>query len=247
MKGLEITDLRASLNGKEILKGVSLRVAPGELHAVMGPNGSGKSTLSYVVMGKPGYEVTGGDIRLDGESILGMRTDERARAGLFLGFQYPVEVPGVKVSSFLKTAADKKSGKPVDVIEFQERIESAISSVGLGKEFASRPLNEGFSGGEKKRVEVVQMKMLKPRIAIMDETDSGLDIDSLKSVASAIRSMVSPDTGVLVITHYERILRYLSPDFVHVFIDGKIVQSGGKDLAGELEAKGYAWAHEGSL
>jgi Fe-S cluster assembly ATP-binding protein len=213
----------------------------------MGPNGSGKSTLAYALMGHPAYEITEGDIRLDGESILELEADERAQRGLFLAFQYPHAVPGVTVASFLRSAvnamrkaANDGEDDPVKIPEFRKQLDEAMKQLQVPKEMAGRYLNDGFSGGEKKRVEILQMAMLRPRIAVLDETDSGLDIDALRVVASGVRNLVGPETGALVITHYQRILNYVKPDFVHVFVDGRIVREGGPELAEQLEAEGYA-------
>ncbi|HLT58896.1 MAG TPA: Fe-S cluster assembly ATPase SufC [Limnochordales bacterium] len=240
---LEIRDLRVSIEGKEILKGLNLTVRGGEVHALMGPNGSGKSTLAYTLMGHPRYVVEDGEILMDGEDLLEMEPDERARRGLFLAFQYPVEIPGVTVANFLRTAynAIHGNGQEISVLEFHKKLKEEMAALEIDEEFAGRYLNEGFSGGEKKRHEILQMAMLKPRIAIMDETDSGLDIDALKIVAEGVNRQRSDQLGVLVITHYQRILRYLQPDYVHILLDGQIVRSGGRELAEELEAKGYDW------
>jgi Fe-S cluster assembly ATP-binding protein len=244
---LEIKDLHvATEDGTEIVRGVDLAVSPGEVHAIMGPNGSGKSTLAYALMGHPAYEITGGDIVLDGESILEMDADERAQRGLFLAFQYPHAVPGVTVASFLRSAVNavrkaRAGGEedPVKVAEFRKDLTAAMEKLKVPKEMAGRYLNDGFSGGEKKRVEILQMAMLKPRIAVLDETDSGLDIDALRIVAGGVQGLVGPDMGAIVITHYQRILNYISPDFVHVFVDGRMVEEGGPELAHKLEAEGY--------
>lgn len=242
---LEIRGLHAGLDGREILKGLDLKVRQGEMHALMGPNGSGKSTLSNVILGHPKYRVFKGDILLNGESILGLSPDKRAKKGLFLGFQYPVEVPGVRLGSFLKTAHAQIHGPDaIDVADFFHLVEDKMRILGMDSSFGGRYLNEGFSGGEKKRAEILQLLVLGPRIAILDETDSGLDIDALKAVAQAVNTYRSPETGVLLITHYQRVLRYIQPDFVHVLIDGKIVRSGGGDLAGKLEELGYGWLRE---
>lgn len=238
---LVIKDLHAGVEGKEILKGVDLRVKQGEVHALMGPNGSGKSTLSNVVMGNPKYAVTKGSVAVGGKDILGMRPDERAKLGLFLSFQYPLEIHGLTFSRFLQAAY--KAQHPLEAmnpIKFREKLKEAGVKLGMGSDFIERELNVGFSGGEKKRAEILQMMVLKPKIAIMDETDSGLDIDSLKLVAGAVNSTRSPEFGALVITHYKRILSYLKPDFVHVMYKGQIVKSGGPEMADELEEKGYA-------
>jgi Fe-S cluster assembly ATP-binding protein len=244
---LELKNLRVALeDGTEIVKGVDLAVSPNEVHAVMGPNGSGKSTLAYALMGHPAYEITEGEILFDGENIVELGADERAQRGLFLAFQYPHAVPGVTVTSFLRSAinAIRKAkaggeGDPVAIPEFRKELLAQMDRLKVSRELASRYLNDGFSGGEKKRVEILQMAMLKPRIAILDETDSGLDIDALKIVASGVKELVGPEMGALVITHYQRILDYITPDFVHVFIDGRIVEEGGPELAHKLEAEGY--------
>jgi Fe-S cluster assembly ATP-binding protein len=244
---LELKDLHVALeDGTEIVKGVDLAVKQDEVHAVMGPNGSGKSTLAYALMGHPAYEITEGEILLDGENILEWGADERAQRGLFLAFQYPHAVPGVTVTSFLRSAINairkaKAGGQddPVAIPEFRKELLAQMDRLKVSRELASRYLNDGFSGGEKKRVEILQMAMLKPRIAILDETDSGLDIDALKIVASGVKELVGPEMGALVITHYQRILDYITPDFVHVFIDGRIVEEGGPELAHKLEAEGY--------
>jgi Fe-S cluster assembly ATP-binding protein len=244
---LELKNLHVALeDGTEIVKGVDLAVSPNEVHAVMGPNGSGKSTLAYALMGHPAYEITEGEILFEGENLLELGADERAQRGLFLAFQYPHAVPGVTVTSFLRSAINairkaKAGGQddPVAIPEFRKELLAQMDRLKVSRELASRYLNDGFSGGEKKRVEILQMAMLKPRIAILDETDSGLDIDALKIVASGVKELVGPEMGALVITHYQRILDYITPDFVHVFIDGRIVEEGGPELAHKLEAEGY--------
>ena len=237
---LRIEGLRAGIAGNEILNGIDLVVRSGEVHAVMGPNGSGKSTLSHVLMGKPGYEVHGGSVTLDGVDLLALPTWERAQAGLFLAMQYPVEVPGVTVSNFLRTAVTAVRGEAPRVRDFIKEMNGAMKDLSIDPAFAQRNLNEGFSGGEKKRHEILQLRLLNPKIAILDETDSGLDIDALKVVAAGVNAYgEQPDRGVLLITHYTRILRYVRPDFVHVFVGGKIVAEGGPELADELEASGY--------
>jgi Fe-S cluster assembly ATP-binding protein len=253
MTFLEVKDLHTSIDGKEILTGLNLSANKGEVHAIMGPNGSGKSTLANAIMGHPKYNIDSGDISVRGESILNLSTDLRARKGLFLGFQYPTEIPGVGYSHFLRNAyntLNKSLGEEqqqdrevfITVREFHEYVKKNLDAVGLDPSFLSRYLNEGFSGGEKKRSEVMQMLVLKPNIAILDEPDSGLDIDSVKSVAEAINKLIDIGAGVIVITHYARILRYLKKlDYVHVVARGKIIKSGGKELAEELEAKGYTW------
>jgi Fe-S cluster assembly ATP-binding protein len=238
---LEIKDLRVAVEGKEILAGVDLTVRQGEVHALMGPNGSGKSTLASTVLGRPGYEVTGGDVLVSGQSILGMTPDKRARLGLFLAFQYPVEVPGVSVVNFLRSAynATREEQEQLSALAFRKRLTEKMSIVGVDDEMVRRYVNQGFSGGEKKRMETLQLAVLEPEIAILDETDSGLDIDALKAVATGIDKLIGPDLGVLLITHYQRILNYITPDHVHVLIGGRIVKSGGPELARELEEKGY--------
>jgi Fe-S cluster assembly ATP-binding protein len=240
MTTLEIRDLHVSVEDKEILRGVDLTVKSGQTHAIMGPNGSGKSTLAYAVAGHPKYTVTSGEVLLDGESVLDMAVDERARAGLFLAMQYPVEVPGVSVSNFLRTAVTAVRGEAPKLREFASEMRTAMGELQIDQAFAQRNLNEGFSGGEKKRHEILQLEMLKPRMAVLDETDSGLDIDALKVVAEGInRFRAGGETGVLLITHYTRILRYVTPDFVHVFAGGRIVEEGGPELAELLENEGY--------
>ena len=244
---LELKNLHVALeDGTEIVKGVDLSVKAGETHAVMGPNGSGKSTLAYAIMGHPAYEISGGEILLDGENVVGMEADERAQRGLFLAFQYPHAIPGVTVTSFLRSALNalrkaRAGGEddPVSVKEFRVELLAQMEHLKVPRELAMRYLNDGFSGGEKKRVEILQMAMLKPRIAVLDETDSGLDIDALKIVAQGVKDLVGPDMGALLITHYQRILNYVKPDFVHVFVDGRIVEEGGPELAHKLEAEGY--------
>jgi Fe-S cluster assembly ATP-binding protein len=240
----EIKNLHASVDGKEILKGITLTLDGGEVHAVMGPNGTGKSTLSNVVAGREGYNVTAGEVLLDGQDMLIMSADARARAGLFLAFQYPVEIPGVSTSAFLKTAVNAKrraQGQPeIDAMEFLKLVKEKIKILDMPYDMIKRALNVGFSGGEKKRGEVLQMILLEPRVAILDETDSGLDIDALKVVSEGVNGLRGPDRTFLVITHYQRLLDYIVPDHVHVLTGGRIVASGGKDLAKELEAEGYA-------
>jgi Fe-S cluster assembly ATP-binding protein len=244
---LELKNLHVALeDGTEIVKGVDLAIDTNEVHAVMGPNGSGKSTLAYALMGHPAYGITEGQILFDGEDLTELEADERAQRGLFLAFQYPHAVPGVTVTSFLRSAINairkaRKGGEddPVAIPEFRKELLEQMDRLKVSRELASRYLNDGFSGGEKKRVEILQMAMLKPRIAILDETDSGLDIDALRVVARGVKDLVSPEMGALVITHYQRILEYITPDFVHVFIDGRIVEEGGPELAHKLEAEGY--------
>ena len=245
MSTLEIHDLHVSVAdaggpSREILKGVDLTVAAGQTHAIMGPNGSGKSTLAYAIAGHPKYEVTQGTVTLDGEDVLAMTVDQRARAGLFLAMQYPVEVPGVSVSNFLRTAVTAVRGQPPKLREFMKELRGAMSDLAIDPALAERNLNEGFSGGEKKRHEILQLELLQPKIAVLDETDSGLDIDALRIVSAGVnRFRAQEGRGVLLITHYTRILRYVTPDFVHVFIDGKIVEDGGPELAETLESEGY--------
>lgn len=264
---LTVKDLHATVEGKPILLGVNLTIRQGEVHALMGPNGSGKSTLAYTIAGHPHYQVTGGDILLNGQSILGMSPDERARAGLFLAFQYPTAIPGVSMANFLRQAvsavrgysdkakqaasreADGGSAKPIGselmpMREFRKELTQKMEQLHIDSAFARRYLNEGFSGGEKKRAEILQMAMLEPKIAVLDETDSGLDIDALRVVSEGVNSLLGPNLGVLLITHYQRLLNYIKPDLVHVFYNGHIVMSGGPELALELEARGYGWVRE---
>jgi Fe-S cluster assembly ATP-binding protein len=236
---LEVRGLKASVEGKEILKGIDLVVHQGETHAIMGPNGSGKSTLANVVMGRPGYVLTGGKVIFKGEDITGLTADERAKRGLFLAMQYPVEVPGVSVVNFLRTAYTAVKGGQTSALAFRKHMKEKMEILGVEDAMVARYVNQGFSGGEKKRNEILQLAVLEPQIAILDETDSGLDIDSLRTVATGVAQLVGPELGVLLITHYQRILNYITPDFVHVMIDGRIVKEGGKELAQELEAKGY--------
>jgi Fe-S cluster assembly ATP-binding protein len=244
MSTLEIRDLHVSVatgdDTIEILRGVDLTVSSGETHAIMGPNGSGKSTLAYSIAGHPKYTVTSGSVTLDGRDVLAMTVDERARAGLFLAMQYPVEVPGVSVSNFLRTAATAIRGEAPKLRTWVKEVNTAMAGLGVDKSFAERSVNEGFSGGEKKRHEILQLELLRPKIAILDETDSGLDVDALRVVSEGVNRVRSSGIGTLLITHYTRILRYIQPDFVHVFFDGRIVESGGAELADRLEAEGYA-------
>jgi len=243
-KTLEIRDLRVNVEDTPILKGVNLTLPRGEVHALMGPNGAGKSTLGKVIAGDPGYEVVSGQILLDGEDIVGLEPDERARKGLFLAFQYPVEVPGVTIANFLRLALQARYGKEVPLTEFYGKLQRAIETLDWEEAYVTRYLNEGFSGGEKKRNEILQLMVLEPAYAILDETDSGLDIDALKVVAGGVNAMRGPDFGALVITHYQRLLNYIVPDVVHVMMDGRIVKTGGRELALELEERGYDWLGE---
>ncbi len=244
MSTLEIRDLHVTVEtdggAREILRGVDLTVRSGETHAIMGPNGSGKSTLAYSIAGHPKYTVTGGTVTLDGEDVLAMSVDERARAGLFLAMQYPVEVPGVSVSNFLRTSVTAVRGEAPKLRTWIKEMKGAMEGLSMDPAFAERSVNEGFSGGEKKRHEILQMQLLQPKIAVLDETDSGLDIDALRIVSEGVNKVAADgEVGVLLITHYTRILRYIKPDFVHVFVDGRIVAEGGAELAEQLEAKGY--------
>ncbi|WP_434037402.1 Fe-S cluster assembly ATPase SufC [Formosa sp. 4Alg 33] len=245
---LKINNLHASVEGKAILKGINLEVKPGEVHAIMGPNGSGKSTLSSVIAGKEEYEVTDGEIYFDEENIEELSAEERAHKGIFLSFQYPVEIPGVSVTNFIKTAINEtrkaKGLEDMPAKDMLKLIREKSELLEIDRKFLSRSLNQGFSGGEKKRNEIFQMAMLEPKLAILDETDSGLDIDALRIVSNGVNKLKSRDNAVVVITHYQRLLDYIVPDFVHVLLDGKIVKSGGKELAHELEEKGYDWIKE---
>ncbi|MCY3505658.1 MAG: Fe-S cluster assembly ATPase SufC [Chloroflexi bacterium] len=236
---LEIDALRANVAGNEILTGLNLTIRPGEVHAIMGPNGSGKSTLANTLMGNPRYEVTGGEVRFLGQPLDGMAPDERARRGLFLAFQYPVAVPGVTVVNFLRQAVNAVRGEDVPVREFRQELFQKMELLKVDRDFARRYLNDGFSGGEKKRAEMLQLAMLQPRMAVLDETDSGLDIDALRTVADGVNALMHENMGLLLITHYQRLLNYIKPQFVHVLIDGRIVRSGGPELAEELEESGY--------
>lgn len=242
---LDVEGLRASVDGKEILKGVNLQIRPGEVHAIMGPNGSGKSTLSAVLAGNPAYEVLGGTARLNGKNLLDMAPETRSHEGLFLSFQYPVEIPGVSMTNFMRAAVNAKRKyfglPPMPAGEFLTLMKEKRKIVDLDAKLASRPVNEGFSGGEKKRNEIFQMAVLEPKLSILDETDSGLDIDALRIVASGVNKLKTPQTGTIVITHYQRLLDYIRPDFVHVLYKGRIVRSGGPELALELEERGYDW------
>ena len=245
MSQLEIQDLHIAIGDKPVVKGVTLTIKPGEVHAIMGPNGTGKSTLAKAVAGHPDYTITRGDVRLDGKSVLEMEVDERARAGLFLAFQYPSEIPGVSIANFLRAAVQARmaEGEELDATAYYKRLYAKMDLLKIDRKFTSRAVNEGFSGGEKKRCEILQMAMLEPKFALMDETDSGLDIDALRIVAEGVNALrAGPSApGVLLITHYQRLLNYIVPDFVHVMYDGRIVKSGDKNLALELEEKGYEW------
>lgn len=250
MSELVIENLHASINGKEILKGVDLTIKPGEVHALMGPNGTGKSTLAYVLMGHPAYEITEGQVLFKGINILDLEPDQRSHLGLFLAFQYPVAIPGVSLANFLRTAinAQRRAADPNDkgmpIPEFRKLLKEKMDLLQMDHSFAGRYLNDGFSGGEKKRAEVLQMAALNPEIAIMDETDSGLDIDALRIVSEGVNTLRGPHLGVLVITHYQRILNYIKPEFVHIMMDGRIIESGGADLALQLEEHGYNWLRD---
>lgn len=250
MPELEIKNLHVSIEGNAIVKGLNLSVRRGEVHAIMGPNGTGKSTLAYAIMGHPNYEITQGDILLDGESVLKMAPDARSRAGIFLAFQYPVAIPGVTVANFLRTAlnARRRHADPpqdeISILEFRKLLKSKMDLIEMEYAFGGRYLNEGFSGGEKKRTEVLQLAVLEPAFSILDETDSGLDIDAIRIVSEGVNALKGPKMGVVVITHYQRILNYLEPDYVHVMYDGRIVESGGEKLALQLEEYGYDWVRE---
>ena len=245
---LSIKNLQARIEEKEILRGINLEVKPGEVHAIMGPNGSGKSTLASVLAGREDYEVTGGEVNFDGKDLLDMDADERAREGVFLAFQYPVEIPGVSTTNFMKTAINQvrehKGEKALDAVSFLKLMKEKMKLVEIDQSLLSRSLNEGFSGGEKKRNEIFQMAMLEPKLAILDETDSGLDIDALRIVSNGVNALKSKDNATIVVTHYQRLLDYIVPDYIHVLYKGRIVKSGGKELALELEEKGYDWIKE---
>lgn len=243
---MKIDDLRVSIEGKEIVKGLNLEIKGGEIHAIMGPNGTGKSTLASALMGHPLYEVTGGSVELNGEDVLEMEVDERAQAGMFLAMQYPAEISGVTNADFLHSAinARREEGQEISLMKFIRELDAKMELLEIPSEMAHRYLNEGFSGGEKKRNEILQMMMIQPNIAILDEIDSGLDIDALKVVAKGVNEMRSEEFGCLIITHYQRLLNYIEPDFVHIMMDGKIVMSGGKELAQRLEAEGYDWVKQ---
>jgi len=250
MSQLEIRNLHVNIESKEILKGLDLTIEQGKVHAIMGPNGTGKSTLAYTLMGHPSYEVTQGDVLFKNQNILDLEPDERSRLGVFLAFQYPVAIPGVTVANFLRTAmnarrrAKNPEDKGIPIPEFRKLLKEKMAMLKMDPNFAGRYLNDGFSGGEKKRAEILQMATLQPEIAILDETDSGLDIDALRIVAGGVNTLLNKDLGVLVITHYQRLLNYIKPDYVHVMLAGKIVESGGPDLALRLEEKGYEWIRE---
>jgi Fe-S cluster assembly ATP-binding protein len=250
MSQLEIRNLHVSIEGKEILKGVDLTVEQGKVHAIMGPNGTGKSTLAYTLMGHPSYTVTEGEVFFKAQNVLELKPDERSRLGIFLAFQYPVAIPGVTVANFLRTAINARrraanaEDKGMPIPEFRKLLKDKMTMLKMDQTFAGRYLNEGFSGGEKKRAEILQMATLNPEIAILDETDSGLDIDALRIVADGVNALMNKDLGILIITHYQRLLNYIKPDYVHVMLDGKIVESGGPDLALHLEDQGYEWVRE---
>ena len=248
MSQLEIKDLHISIGDKPIVKGLNLTVKPGEVHAIMGPNGTGKSTLAKAIAGHPDYTITGGDVRLGGQSVLAMEADERARAGLFLAFQYPSEIPGVTIANFIRAAVQARlaEGEELDATGYYKKLYAKMDLLKIDRKFTSRAVNDGFSGGEKKRCEILQMAMLEPKMCLMDETDSGLDIDALRIVAEGVNSIrdAANPPGILLITHYQRLLDYIVPDFVHVMYDGRIVKSGDKSLALELEAKGYDWVKQ---
>src|SRR5213596_653169 len=248
MQQLEIKNLRVAIGENEIIRDLSLSVRPGEVHAIMGPNGSGKSTLAKVIAGHPDYEVRSGEVFMDGENVLELGPDERARKGLFLAFQYPSEVPGVTIANFLRAALQSRlpEGEELEATDYYAKLYEKMELLGMDRSFTSRAVNEGFSGGEKKRTEILQLAMLEPKYAVLDETDSGLDIDALKTVAHGVNSLRGSKIGILLITHYQRILNYIVPDHVHVMVQGRIVRSGGKDLALELEERGYDWARAGA-
>ena len=243
MNTLKIENLSASIEDKEILRNLSLTIPKGEVHAIMGPNGSGKSTLAKVLSGHPDYEVTGGSVSLDDQEILGLEPDEISRLGFFLAFQYPMEVPGVSIANFIRAARNARlaEGEKVKAVDFYKELYEKMDDLGMDRKFTSRSLNDGFSGGEKKRCEILQMSMLDPKYSILDETDSGLDIDALRVVSEGVNRMRNPDRGILVITHYQRLLEYIVPDYVHVMSEGKIIRTAGKELALELEERGYDW------
>ena len=250
MSALTIKNLHVSIEGKEILKGLNLEIKQGEIHAIMGPNGTGKSTLAYAIMGHPSYEITEGEILFDDQDIVEMGTDERSRLGLFLAFQYPVAIPGVTVANFLRTALNARlravdpEAKGVSILDFRKMLKEKMDLLKMDHVFAGRYLNDGFSGGEKKRAEILQMATLKPKFAVLDETDSGLDIDALRIVSDGVNALAGDDLGVVVITHYQRLLNHIKPQFVHIMFDGRVVESGGPELALHLEAHGYDWVRE---
>jgi Fe-S cluster assembly ATP-binding protein len=248
---LEVKDLHVAVNGTEILRGVNLAVQPGEVHAIMGPNGSGKSTLAQVLAGHPAYAVTAGSAVYEGKDLLALKPEERAREGVFLAFQYPVEVRGITNSYFLRSAVNAirkyRGQEELDPLDFLKVLEDKLRTIGWDDALMNRPVNEGFSGGEKKRNEILQLAVIEPRLAILDETDSGLDIDALKTVAHAVNTLRAPDRAFVIVTHYQRLLNYITPDVVHVLADGRIVKSGGPELAHELEAKGYDWLRDGAM
>jgi len=246
VNSLKIDNLKATIADKTILQGLSLEIPKGEVHAIMGPNGSGKSTLAKVLSGHSDYEVTGGTATLDDENLLSLEPDEISRLGLFLAFQYPMEVPGVSIANFIRAARNARleEGQKVKAVDYYKELYAQMDELGMDRKFTSRSLNDGFSGGEKKRCEILQMSMLNPKYCILDETDSGLDIDALRVVSEGVNRMRNPDRGILVITHYQRLLEYIVPDFVHVMADGKIVRTGGKELALELEERGYDWVKQ---
>lgn len=244
---LEIKDLHVSIDGKPVLQGVTMTVKQGEIHALLGPNGAGKSTLGYAIMGHPKYEIEGGEVLLNGENVLELEANERSLRGLFLAFQYPVSIPGVTVANFLRTALNARRSEgqgKISPMEFRRLLTGKMEQLGIDRSFAGRYLNEGFSGGEKKRAEILQLATLEPKIAILDETDSGLDIDAMRIVADGVNQLLGPEMGILVITHYQRFLNYIKPDFVHILLDGKIVVQGGAELAEMLDEKGYEWVRE---
>ncbi|MGC3991037.1 MAG: Fe-S cluster assembly ATPase SufC [Chthoniobacteraceae bacterium] len=246
MSSLIIKDLHANVAGQEIVRGLSLEIEPGKVHAIMGPNGSGKSTLAKVLGGHPSYEVTSGEVLMDGVNILGMQPDERSRAGLFLAMQYPMEIPGVSNANFLRAALQARlpEGEEIEAVDFYEHMYEKMDLLEMDRKFTARSVNEGFSGGEKKRNEILQMAMLEPKYAVLDETDSGLDIDALRIVSHGVNTLRGPGVGILLITHYQRLLNYIKPDYVHVMVHGRIVRNGGPELALELEEKGYDWIKE---
>lgn len=249
MKELSVDNLRVVVGDQEIVRGLTLRVPRGEVHALMGPNGSGKSTLAKVLAGHPDYQVTAGKVLMDGEDLLELEPDERARRGLFMAFQYPSEIPGVTIANFLRAAVQSRlpEGEELEATDYYAKLYEKIELLGMDRSFTSRAVNEGFSGGEKKRTEILQLAMLEPKYAVLDETDSGLDIDALKTVAHGVNSLRGPDLGILLITHYQRLLNYIIPDYVHVMVAGRMVRSGRKELALELEERGYDWAREGAV